>query len=250
MIHLKSEKELELIKESGRMLKYAVDALIPTIEVGMSTKEIDDRAQQLLHEAGAELSFNKVPGYHWATCLPVNEQAVHTPPSSYRLKSGDLLTVDIGAYYEGFHTDYATSLVVGEAKNEKILHFLDTGKRAVDEAIKKAVCGGYLGEISKCLYDIISKEGYFVMKDLTGHGVGRELHEDPLIPGFLDRPVEQTYRLQHGLTVAVEVIYSMGSEKIRYDKRDGWSISSSDSSLTACFEKSIAITDESTFILT
>ncbi len=250
MIELKSDAEIKIMQQCGQKLMTAVEKLMPQIKPGITTNYIDREAKRLIEAEGAESSFDKVPGYRWTTCLPINEQVVHTPPSERKLVDGDVLTVDIGAYYKGFHTDYATTIIVGGSKDDKKNKFLKTGKDVLESAIKKAVYNAYIGEISKTIQDGIYGAGYYILKDLTGHGVGRELHEDPLIPGFLERPVEKTYRIKAGLVIAIEVIYSMGSEKIKYDGDDNWSISSSDNSLSACFEKSVAITEENAFILT
>ncbi len=250
MIELKTKAEIETMKDCGKRLMAAVDKLMPQIKPGVTTEYIDLEAKRLIEAEGAESSFTKVPGYKWTTCLPVNDQVVHTPPSKKILKQGDILTVDIGAYYKGFHTDYATTVAVGGTDDEKKLKFLAVGEDVLHAALKKARYNMFTGEISKVIQDGIYGNGYFILKDLTGHGVGRELHEDPLIPGFLDKPVEKTYRIPEGLVIAIEVIYSMGTEHIRYDTDDNWSIASRDGSLTACFEKSVAITKENSFILT
>lgn len=250
MIELKTKAEIEIMKDCGKKLMAAVDKLMPQIKPGITTNFIDDEAKRLIEAEGAESSFNKVPGYKWTTCLPINEQVVHTPPSKRIIKDGDVLTVDIGAYYKGFHTDYATTVVVGTPKTSETIEFLKVGQDVLDAAIKKAEYNSYTGEISKVIEDGIYGHGYHILKDLTGHGVGRELHEDPLIPGFLDKPIHKTYRIPEGLVIAIEVIYSMGTEHIRYDRDDNWSIASRDGSLTACFEKSVAITKENAFILT
>ena len=250
MIELKTKAEIEIMKDCGKKLMTAVDKLMPQIKPGITTNFIDDEAKRLIEAEGAESSFNKVPGYKWTTCLPINEQVVHTPPSKRIIKDGDVLTVDIGAYYKGFHTDYATTVVVGTPKTSETIEFLKVGQDVLDAAIKKAEYNSYTGEISKVIEDGIYGHGYHILKDLTGHGVGRELHEDQLIPGFLDKPIHKTYRIPEGLVIAIEVIYSMGTEHIRYDRDDNWSIASRDGSLTACFEKSVAITKENAFILT
>lgn len=250
MIQLKSKEEIEVMKEGGKRLRAVVEELLPFIKPGITTLELDSEAERLILKNGAESSFKQVPGYNWSTCTPINEQAVHTPPSKRVLKDGDVLTIDIGAYYKGFHTDYATTFVVGSDTNPKIEHFLKTGKEALKKALTKAVEGAYLGEISKVMQEVIYGNGYFVLKELTGHGVGRKLHEDPYVPNYISKPVEKTMKIPSGLVIAVEVIYSMGSEEIAYEKQGEWSIRSKDSSISACYEHTIAIIDKNTFILT
>ncbi len=249
MIHLKTKQEIEIMRECGKRLQASVAELLPFVKPGISTLEIDQKAEQLIVKNGAESSFKRVPGYHWTTCLPINEQAVHTPPSKRILKDGDVLTIDIGAYYQGYHTDYATTCVVGTNTNPKIEHFLHTGKETLEKAIEKANEGGYLGEISQEMQEGIYKNGYFILKDLTGHGIGHELHEDPYVPNFVSKPVNKTMKIPSGLVIAIEVIYSMGTEKIAYEKTGEWSIRSKDKSICACFEHTVAILDKNRYIL-
>ncbi|MEO6508907.1 MAG: type I methionyl aminopeptidase [Patescibacteria group bacterium] len=249
MIHLKTREEIEIMRECGKKLTASIEELLPSIKAGVTTLEIDQEAERLIIKNGAESSFNKVPGYKWSTCICINEQAVHTPPSERVVKDGDILTLDIGAYDNGYHTDYATTFVVGGTTSPKIEHFLKTGRETLDKAIKEAQEGNYLGQISQVMQEGIYGNGYFVMKELTGHGIGHELHEDPFVPNYLDRKVEKTMKIPSGLVIAVEVIYSMGSETIVFEKEGEWSIRSKDKSICACFEHTIAILDKNTSIL-
>lgn len=250
MIHLKSREEIALMQEGGKRLMQAVEELLPQIIPGQTTNEVDAIAEQLIEKYGGEPSFKRVPKYFWSTCLPVNEQVVHTPPSDRVLKDGDVLTIDIGMYFKGFHTDYATTVIVGTQKDQEKIKFLKVGQEALEKALTVAKAGHYLGEIAQIMQTEIYNNNYFILKELTGHGVGKDLHEDPYVPNFLDRPVEKTYKMREGLVIAVEIIYSMGTEKIAFEKGNAWSITSQDKSLTACFERSIGITDEKTYVLT
>lgn len=250
MIHLKTQQEIAAMKEGGAILRDVVKELIPTITVGMTTKSIDETAERLIRARGAEPSFQKVKGYYWTTCLPINEQAVHTIPSERKLVTGDVLTVDIGVYHKKLHTDYATTLVVGGQTDPKTHAFLQKGQDTLEAAIGKIHAGVRLGTIAQFIEQEITGAGYYILKELTGHGVGHALHEDPYVLNYLDRPIERTYQIQPGLTIAVEIIYSMGTEAIAYEPHDRWSIITRDRSLSACFERSIAVTEEKTFILT
>jgi methionyl aminopeptidase len=250
MIHYKTEEEIKIMSEGGKKLKQIFEKLIKFVKPGITTLAIENEAQRLIKEEKAEVSFDKVEGYQFATCLPVNEQIVHTPPSERVLKKGDLLTIDIGLYYQGFHTDCAKTMVVGEEEKGEIKRFLDTGREALKKAIEKIKVGGYLGEVSKAIETIIKKNGYFVIKRLTGHGIGKDLHEDPFVFGFLDRPVEKTLKIKPGLVLAIEVIYSMGTEEMAFEKDNDWSIVTKDGSLSSCFEKTVAVTKNGVLILT
>jgi len=250
MIHYKTDEEIEIMKEGGKKLRRIFAKLIKFVRPGITTLAIEKEAQRLIKEEKAEVSFDKVEGYRFATCLPVNEQIVHTPPSERVLKKGDLLTIDVGLYYQGFHTDCAKTIVVGEEQKGELKRFLDAGKLALKKAIEKIKVNGYLGEVSEAIETIIKKSGYFVIKKLTGHGIGKKLHEDPFVFGFLDRPIKKTLKIRPGLTLAIEVIYSMGTEEMVFEKNDNWSIVTKDRSLSACFEKTVAVTKSGVFILT
>ncbi len=249
-ITLKTDEEIRIMKEGGTILRKVVDEIIPKIDIGMKTEDIDREAEKLIRGYGAEPSFKTVKGYHWSTCLPVNEQAVHTPPAKYILKDGDIITLDIGVLYKGFHTDFAYSKLVGKSKDEKKTRFLKVGQETLEKALKKVKSGVYLGEIAEFIEAEIRKHGYFILKELTGHGIGRSLHEDPYVLNYLDRPVQNTYKMKPGFVMALEIIYSMGTEKIAYEEGNSWSIITNDKSLAGWFEKTIAVTSENGFILT
>lgn len=238
------------MKKGGKRLRQVVAELRPKIVPGVTTEQIDEIAGRLIKKYGGTASFKKVKGYHWNTCLPINEQVVHTPPSGKTIKSGDLLTLDIGMYYQGFHTDYAETLIVGENQDDKLTHFLEVGRRALFAAIDEARVGRRLGLISQAIEKEIYKNGFYVLKELTGHGIGRSLHEDPYVFGYGYRPIEKTLLIRPGLTIAIEVIYSVATEKIIHEEGNNWSVATADSSLSACFEHTVAVTENATLILT
>lgn len=250
MVHLKTDEEIAIMKEAGHRLKKVMAELIPTVKTGKSTRAIDAYAEKLIKSHGGEPGFKRVKGYKWATCLCINEQVVHTPPSDRLLQDGDVLTIDIGFFYKGFHTDHATTLVVGSKKDHKIEHFLKVGRQTLVHAINAVKRDHYIGEISQVIEREITKNKFYILKELTGHGVGHDLHEEPYIPGFVDRPVRSTYKIRPGLVVAIEVIYSIGTEKIAYEKGSDWSIVTQDGSMSACFEHTVAVTSKNTIILT
>ena len=250
MVNLKSTHEIALMTESGKRLKAVVKDLTPLIKAGITTKEIDDKAEALIKAQGGESSFKSVPGYLFSTCTPINEQTVHTKPCDRVLKTGDVLTLDIGMLYKGWHTDYAiTTVIGGESKDPKVNKFLKIGEDTLYLAIKEAKIGGRLGSISKVIEREIVGNGYFIIKELTGHGIGKKLHEDPYVFGFVDRPINKTAVIKIGLVIAIEIIYAMGTETMVYEE-DNWSIITKDRSLSACFEHTIAVTDQGPIILT
>ena len=235
MINYKTEEEIKIMNTGGKKLRKIINHLINQVKPGMTTAMIEDRAKKLIGKEGVYISFNKVKGYDFATCLPVNEQIVHTRPSNRILKEGDLLTIDIGIFYNGFHTDCAETIVVGQKNDKEIKKFLDTGKEALKLAIEKAKNGAYLGEVSLVIEKTVTKNGYFIIKKLTGHGIGRNLHEDPFVFGFLNQPVKKTLKIKPGLVIAIEVIYSMGTEEMVYEPGDSWSIITKDGSLSVSY---------------
>ncbi|EKE15228.1 MAG: hypothetical protein ACD_12C00112G0014 [uncultured bacterium] len=250
MINLKSDKEIALMAEGGNRLKIVVKDLLPLIKVGVTTKEIDAKAEELIKIQGGHSSFKTVPGYLFSTCTPINEQIVHTKPSNRILKDGDVLTLDIGMLYKGLHTDYAiTKVVGGQSKDESANKFLKIGEDTLYLAIKKAKIGNRLGEISEVIEKEITSNGYFIIKELTGHGIGKKLHEDPYVFGFVDGPIKKSPIIKKGLVIAIEIIYAKGTDIMKYEK-DNWSIITKDRSLSACFEHTIAVTDSGPVILT
>lgn len=250
MIYLKTDKEIGIMKEGGVRLRGVVKKLLPFVTVGISTEEIDKEAERLICEQGGEASFKKVKGYNWTTCISINEQIVHTSPSKREVKTGDIVTIDIGMLYKGYNTDFATTFIVGDIKDNAVNKFLETGKTTLNKAIDQAKVGNRIGDISHCIESEIAKRGYGIVKELTGHGIGRDLHEDPFIPGFLEKPISKTVPIRNGLVIAIEIIYTMKGGHMKHEKNDTWSIVTSDGSKAACFEHTIAITNRGTEVLT
>lgn len=250
MIKLKTKDEIAVMRQGGKILKKTINKLLDKAVTGVSTMSLNQKAEKLIKEYGALPSFKMVKNYQWATCLPINSQIVHTPPSEVILKPGDLLTIDIGVCYRSYHTDYATTIAVGGA-DETLKKFLKTGEETLTYAIKQVKHGNFIGNISQAINQNISKNGYFVVRQLTGHGIGRELHEEPLIPGYLDASsVDRTPKIKNGMVLAIEVIYALGSSQIVPEKGNNWSLTTKDGSLSACFEKTIAVIDDKPFSLT
>lgn len=223
------------------------EEIAPLIKEGITTDKIDKKAEEFIIGAGAKPAFKQVAGYQWATCICINEQVVHTPPSDRVIKSGDIVTVDAGVYYGGFNTDRADTFLVG-ADNPDIEKFLKAGQYALNLAIKAARAGKYIADISRVIYENIEKErGYYIVRELTGHGVGRLLHEDPAIPGFVDG--SSSVKIAPGMTLAIEIIYCQSKSRLKLEK-DRWSLKAKTGVMTACFEETIAINNHDTVILT
>lgn len=233
----------------GAMLGRVRAALYEYTQVGMSPSEIEARARKLIKAEGAELSFTKVPGYSWATCININDGVVHgIPTSTIPLKSGDLVTVDVGVYYKGYHTDAAFTKVVGTASSSQI-RFLNAGMEGLKNAISAVKPGNYIGDISAAMDTTVKKYGYSCTKELTGHGVGRELHEEPMISNVIAGPKEKTPRIEVGSTLAIEIIYVEGKPSLVMEE-DNWTISTKDGKMAAVHEETVVVTDDGCSILT
>lgn len=250
-INIKSDKEVEIMKRAGKILGDVLYETVEAVKPGITELELDKLAEKRIREEGGESGFKKVPGYVHTICSSTNDVVVHGIPKKRVLNKGDIIGIDCGVFIDGFHTDMAETVRVGGSQGDKVDEFLATGKRALYEAIKQVKPGNRVGHISKTLQQIIEKEGgYSVVRGLVGHGVGRELHEDPEIPGYFSGKLEKTPELVPNMTIAIEIIYNMGSQDVIYDSNDGWTIASSDGSLSAVFERSILVTETGFELLT
>lgn len=251
MIHLKTPQEIETMKTGGAILRKVRTELLEFAKPGVTTNEIEALARELTHKYGAQGSFTHTPGYSWFTCQSVNNQIVHTPPNDRKLVEGDVLTIDVGVLYGGYHTDSADTIVIGGAPTKEVERFLEAGKKALETAISHLKVGVRIGTVSKAIQDVIEGEyGYHVVPELTGHGIGRSLWEDPHVFNFINQPIDKTPVIENGLVIAIEPIYAMGTHKMKYEKGSDWTLVTADGSLAAQFEHTIAVTNKNVFILT
>ena len=256
MIAIKAKEEILLMREGGKILASVLLELLKNIKPGVSELEIDRFAETLILKKGAKPGFKEIKGYNNSICVSTNNVVVHGVPTNYKFKAGDVVGIDCGVFYKGFHTDAAHTVRVQNSKlktqNSKdgIDKFLTTGEKALDEAIKTAKAGNRVGHISRTIQNVVEKEGYSIVRSLVGHGVGRTLHEEPEVPGFLDRKIIKTPILKKGMTIAIEVIYNMGKPDVVYKNGDGWTISTEDKSISGLFERTILIAKEGPVILT
>lgn len=249
MINIKTPKELEIMKKGGHILSQVMRELVSFVNEGVSEIEIDKLAEKLIIKKGAEPGFKKVNGYKYSVCLSTNDVVVHGIPTDYKLKNGDVIGIDCGVFYNGFHTDMSETVIVGKSEDPEKEQFLKVGKIALEEAIREAKIGNHVGHISKTIQTIVEENNYSVVETLVGHGVGRELHEEPEVPGFLIEPIEETPKLKEGMVIAVEVIYNMGKPDLKLDK-DGWTLRTQDGSLGGLYERTVAITKNGPQVLT
>jgi methionyl aminopeptidase len=247
-ILLKTKEEIKLIIDGGKRLSEVKNILRENVKIGKSSWEVEELAIGLIKKAGGEPAFARVPGYHWATCINVNEGVVHgIPRKDLIFQKGDIVSVDVGLFFNGFNTD--TSFSKGLEVDADIDRFLNLGKQALDKAILKVKPGGKIFDISETIEDTLSRGGCNPVRALVGHGVGRMLHEDPQIPQFVYQKREKTPDISPGTVLAIEVIYTIGSGEIEHDK-DGWTIVTSDGKISALYEDTIIVTDNGVLVVT
>ncbi len=247
MIKPRTEPELELMRQSGQMTAQALKTVLAAVKPGVSLLELDSLAEKTIHDLGGQSSFKTVPGYDFTTCLNINEEVVHGLPRPIKLKEGDTVSVDLGAVYQGWHTDASWTMIVGQSKEPKVKAFLAAGEEAMWNGIRKALTGNRVGDISQAIQEVIEGRGYQVVRSLVGHGVGRELHEDPEIPGFGRSSAGPI--LQTGMTLAIEAIYTESSRQVVVAE-DQWTLSSADGSMAAVFEMTVVVGPKKAEILT
>lgn len=244
MIKLKTPAQIKLMEESGKISAEVLKRTVAAVKPGITLRDLDLIAERTITELGAKPSFKSVDGYKYSTCINVNEGIVHGLPNAYKVKVGDLVSVDLGALYKGFHTDVSYTTEVQTYKETK---FLNVGKEALEIAIAQCVVGNHIGDISNAIQGCVESFGYSVSRDLVGHGVGFELHEDPYVPGYGKRGSGE--KIEEGMVLAIEVIYQKGKPAIVLDE-DGWTLRTKDRSLSALFEATVAATINGPKILT
>jgi len=248
-IKIKSEEQLEIMKEGGRITGRALREVISAAKPGVSLISLEKLAGEYIREAGAEPAFKRVAGYGFTTCLNINDGVVHGIPSERRLREGDLLSVDLGAFYKGLNTDAAWTVYVGSGSQAPQFEhrFLETGREALREAIGCCHPGNHIRDISLAMERVIRREGYSPVEMLVGHGVGADLHEDPQIPCLAT--ADEGPELAVGMTLAIEVIYTAGKPDLK-TLPDRWTIVTADGSLSALFEHTVAVTASGPIVLT
>lgn len=254
MSAIKSTQEIAIMRAGGQKLGQILQQLLDQVKPGVTGSDIDRIATDLIKAAGGAPSFLTVPGYHWATCVSVNEGVVHGIPTDVPFAIGDVVSVDIGMIYEGYHTDTSWTKYLKPQSptpiSKNIQQFLDTGEAALQHAFVAAHAGNRIGHISQAIQQTVERGGYHVVKNLVGHAIGKKLHEEPQVPGILSRSIERTPRLEAGMTFAIEIIYAMGSADITYANDDDWTLATADGSVAGLFEHTVVITDKQPVVLT
>ena len=246
-VTIKSPRELELMREAGKILAKVHEQLGKELKPGMTTLEIDRLGEEMIRSYGCEPSFKNYCGYPASVCVSIDEEVVHGIPCKDKIiQEGDIVSLDIGVIHKGYHSDAARTHAVGEISKEAKL-LIERTRQSFFEGMKYATAGNHLHEISRAIGDYAESFGYGVVRDLCGHGIGTHLHEDPEIPNF--KQFRRGIKLRPGMTLAIEPMINMGTEQVVW-LDDEWTVVTRDGSLSAHYENTILITDGEPEILT
>lgn len=238
MMHIKSREEIELMRISALLVGEAHAAVASIIRPGITTKRLDEVVEEFIRDNGGSPSFLNYNGFPFSACISVNDAVVHGFPDDRELRSGDIISMDIGVYKNGFHGDSAYSFALGEVPEES-LNLLKVTKESLQLGIDKAIAGNRVGDISFAIMDHCErKHGYGIVRELVGHGVGKNLHEDPQVPNYGRRGIGP--KLKEGLVIAIEPMVNLGTKDIFYDD-DGWTIRTRDGRVSAHFEHTVCV---------
>jgi methionyl aminopeptidase len=254
MIEIKTPQEIEIMAEGGKILAKIMKELKKKIKPGITTMELEKLAESLILKSGGKCSFKgykskdgeSVRPYPFCLCASVNEEIVHVPPSTRVLKEGDILKIDIGMFYKGFHTDMAITVPIGKVSFEA-QRLIRVTKKALKLAIKKVRPGNTFGDIGNTIQRYVESQGFNVVRELCGHGIGRELHEDPQILNYGKRKTGE--KIKEGMVFCIEPMVTAGDWHLKRTK-DGFGYQTVDGSLTAHFEHTIAVTKKGAKVLT
>jgi len=247
MIILKSPEEIELMRRAGRVVARTVDVLIGEVRPGMTTGDLDAIAERVIRESGAEPSFKGYRGFPGTICTSLNEEIVHGIPGDRRLIPGDILKLDVGCIWDGYHSDSAVSVFVGGPPSEEATKLVRVTEESLEAGIAALRAGHPLSEVGRAVQQVAEGAGFSCVREYAGHGVGRALHEDPSVPNYDDGrrgPV-----VKPGLVVAIEPMVNVGDWRTRV-LADDWTVVTKDRSLSAHFEHTIAVTENGPEVLT
>ncbi len=248
MIIVKNSEQLALMKKAGIITAEALLTAREYIKSGVSTKEIDTRIRHYIEKCGATPSFLGLYGFPGSACISVNNEVIHGIPSDkVILKEGDIVKIDVGARYRGYNGDSARTYPVGKV-SEEALKLISVTEESFYEAMKFAKAGCRVGDIGNAVESFVISNGFSVVRDYVGHGVGKELHEDPEIPNF--GRAGHGARLYSGMTLAIEPMVNAGTANVTVSKKDGWTVLTADGKLSAHYENSIIVTEADPYILT
>ena len=247
MIVLKNGRELKVMREACRISAEALKLAGSAVEPGVTTAELDRIAEKYILSQGAKPNFKNYNGYPATACISINNEVIHGIPSKKRvIEAGDIVSIDLGAKFEGYHGDNAATFACGDISAEA-KRLMDTTRESLYEGIAAAVSGGRLGDIGAAIQQYVEKRGYSVVRQFVGHGIGTQLHEAPEVPNFGTQG--RGIRLMPGMTLAIEPMINMGGYDVKV-MPDGWTVLTKDGSLSAHFEHTIVITPDGPQIMT
>lgn len=246
MIFYKTEEEIELIRQGALILGKAHGEIASLIKEGVTTEVLDKRAEEFIKDNGAVPSFLNYNGFPYSLCISPNAVVVHGFPGKYELKDGDIISVDCGVYYKGFHSDSAYTHAIGNV-SEETNKLLQVTEESLYKGIEKAVAGNRLGDVSQSIQQHAENAGFTVVRELVGHGVGKNLHEAPEVPNYGKRG--QGIKLQEGMVLAIEPMINLGTRNI-VQEDDGWTIRTRDKKPSAHFEHTIVVRKGKAEVLT
>ena len=244
---VKTKNEIENMRTGGRMLAEVLNLLVRQTHAGMTTLEVNELAEAHLKKLGGKPAFKGYQGFPAGLCISVNDAVVHGIPGDYVLQDGDVVGLDFGVNYNGMITDAARTVIVGSSSNEDVKTLVETTQKALDAGIARVIAGCQTGDIAAAVQSVLEAQNLGIVRDLVGHGVGHQLHEDPNIPNFGQAgrgPI-----LKAGMTIAIEPMATLGTHRV-YQDRDNWTIRTYDGSLAAHFEDTVLITKDGCEILT
>jgi methionyl aminopeptidase len=247
LIIRKSPAELEKMRRAGRITARARERVVAAVRPGVTTGALDRIAEEAIREEGAVPSFKGYRGFPASICASVNQEVVHGIPGSRALRRGDLLSIDVGAIWEGFHGDSAVTVAVGEPPSDEAEKLIRVTEESLEAAVSQVRPGGRLSDIGHAIQQVVEGAGFSVVREYVGHGIGRSLHEDPPIPNY--GPPGRGPELGPGLVVAVEPMVVVGEWPTRL-LADGWTVVTADGTLSAHFEHTIAVTEDGPEVLT
>ena len=241
MVTIKSEREIELMREAGRILAKGHEELGKELKAGMSTKEIDRICEQLIRGYGCIPSFLNYEGFPASVCVSINDEVVHGIPNKHRyIQEGDIVSLDTGVIWKGYQSDAARTHMIGEV-TPQARKLVEVTEQSFFEGIKYAKAGNHLNDVSSAIQAYAESFGFGVVRDLVGHGIGTEMHEAPEIPNFATR--RKGIKLVAGMTLAIEPMITAGRYDVVWDDDDGWTVTTEDGSLASHYENTILITD-------
>ncbi len=247
MVEIKTFQEIEKIKKSGKILRQALELVKGYVRPGITTGELDKIAEEFIRSKGATPACKGYEGFPATMCISINDEVVHGIPGTRKLVKGDVVSFDSCVLFEGWYSDSAITVIVGEAMTEKDKKLVEITEQALYKGIEKAVAGNRVGDISATIQNFVEKNGFSIVREYTGHGIGRHLHEDPSVPNYGREGTGMM--LKEGMCLAIEPMVCAGDYRL-YTAKDGWTAKTLDHSNAAHFEHTIAITENGPEILT